>query len=249
MRKVAVLSSILALTLLSGVAYADNNWYVELDGGYRLNTIDKTADSFIQAGQSEPDTYTPSSVSNSGVAGFGFGYRFYTGTTTWFTHDDVGLRYQYISPATIDGTVNVASQEGADNFDYNYSLTQNTVFVTDKLALVKLGAFIPYIQLGAGTSINQVSQYSETAKKDIYVRDAAFAANNYLKFAYMGGVGVDINLSPQWKLNVAYEYDSPSDVQTGLGSSDAPDEYLTNTVSNNEVTIGFQYLFGIKSFN
>ena len=269
MKRVAILSSILALTLMSGFVYAtelypafsaanQNKWFVELDGGYRFGTTTTSPDqiSKVNSGQPAPDLYIPTGVGGSGVVDFSFGYRFYTGDSIWFPYDDVDVRYQYAGPATTDGKVELSSQNYLDNYNYTYNLTQQTILLIDKLALVRIGAFVPYIQGGIGPGLNQVSAYAETVgicENGDPCQERlgpGFAANNYIGFSYMFGAGVDVILSPAWTLSVGYEYDSPSNVQTGNGTEAGyTEESLTNTVKNNEVMVGFKYLFGIKSFN
>ena len=273
MRKIVFLLSMSVLTLMSGVVRAEalapafapvpayslspvsqNKWFIEVDGGYRFGTTTTSPDqiSKVNSGQLAPDLYIPTGVGGSGVVDFSFGYRFYTGDSIWFPYDDVDVRYQYAGAATTDGKVELSSEDYLDNYNYTYALTQQTILVVDKLALVKIGAFIPYVQGGVGPGLNQVSAYTEVrvAGADQPRENPGFAANNYIGFAYMFGAGVDVTLSPVWTLSVGYEYDSPSNVQTGNGTETGyTEEFLTNTVKNNEVMIGFKYLFGIKSFN
>jgi opacity protein-like surface antigen len=137
----------------------------------------------------------------------------------------VGVGYYQINPHPVQGDARSRLNNiPGGTYDYHYNFSSSQVLLESKF-LTSFGrtqAFHPYLSLGAGAAFNRITNFSSrlVSGEEAPMR---FANGSNTVFSYMAGVGIDVDLSKQWRLGLGYRYVDFGQAFSGRGS--APEQF------------------------
>lgn len=167
----------------------------------------------------------------------------------WLPYYSLGLRYTYVSPNTIKGTIDQYSAPGFENYSFKYHVQEQSVLAVAKLDLVRLQKLMPYILVGGGFTINTVYGYREEPFSGVTPRvSPGFASQSNTNFAYIAGCGFDVIVKRRLWLNFEYDYGHYGAINSGKGANTATltgmnysNTSLHNTLNSNAFLVGATY--------
>jgi len=215
---------------------------------------------FAKIGEQQSDTtaeifgvqvqYFPNKENYYGspVYGINGGYEFKLGSSGLLA---LGIGLYESSNYNSKGQVWQKNEDADTNthaFDYEYKLQSTRLMLEAQLAwqfdLNKIKV-IPFISLGAGSSLNFANSYEETAV-DVPNPVAGFSSHRNTNFAYQLGAGIAIPFNNEHdRFFVAYKYVDLGKAQFNIRPGD-PFLYQLNVgrIKTNEVCVGYTRLFG-----
>jgi opacity protein-like surface antigen len=172
--------------------------------------------------------------------------------TTWLPVYSLGLRYTYAAPSTASGYINQYSEPNFRNYNYSYHIQQQTILGVVKADLIRWNNILPYLMLGAGWSINNVSDYEEQAVPNVTPRvSPGFGGKYNTNFTYTAGIGIDYALLNNVWINLEYNYSHIGTIKTGTGAnttsltdSNYSGQLLKNNLTTNALLLGVTYFIG-----
>ncbi|MCW8400241.1 SPOR domain-containing protein [Legionella sp. PATHC038] len=237
-----------AVSIPSGVSPTMHHWYVGMDVGF-MQTIMGHDEMTVANGSNFPppedrdqyslDRHQPVMLDVQA------GHR-WNRSEQWIPSYALALRYEHVFTKNIHGMVTQYSDPEFTNYSYSWGIEADVISVYSKLDLVRIGRFMPYVDLGLGVSFNRSHNYNESALPDVtprYSPDYASKRTNH--FTYNLGAGLDYLLTQNLLLSAGYSYQSFGNVSSGFGQG--PDwnnaQLDLGTFKTNIGLIGVSYLF------
>ncbi len=227
------------LLLFPFISYASIRPIVTVMGGSDSPRFQTTQNITLMAPYQ--DTFTGSNTDATAIGGIFLGaestlYRNFL----W----QLGLSYYQTSAFTANGTIWQFTDPNFNNIGYKESIRSKRVLIEGKI-LSTLKTFIhPYVTLGAGESFNTAYSYSESALQPYAVtHPEPFENHTSFNFAYMVGIGVDLDVNEHIRVGATYHYVSLGDAKLGLMPDEESDDRLTySNLSANEVLLSVSFL-------
>lgn len=170
--------------------------------------------------------------------------RQWTREESWLPRGSLALRYQYLFPSNMNGTVTQYSLPTYKNYYYTWGVSSNVLSGYAKLALIHKSRFLPYVDAGVGGSFNQAQHYQEQAVGDVTPRvSPGFRSQSNTALTYNVGAGIDFEITNQWLLTLGYDYQSFGSINSGNGQGTWASQKLSlGNYASNMGLIGLTYL-------
>lgn len=203
--------------------YSHGHWLLSGDLGTVFPKINTTMTIDNGSGFPAPsnvDQYTAYSNHNEGMLAAAAGYRWTQQAQPWFPAVELALRYQYLFPERITGTVTQYSLPLYKNYSYSWKTNANVLSLYTKLDLMQYQQVMLYFDVGLGASFVNAQQYQENNFPGVSPRlSPSFAKRTSTQFSYNVGAGIDISLFPQLIFSLGYDYQSFGNVVSGPGQT------------------------------
>lgn len=171
------------------------------------------------ASPSNMDIYTADNSNNQTSLGLTAGYR-WQNESLWLPQYALGFRYKYLFSNEMNGQIIQYSLPEFTNYNYTLKTSSNVFLAAGKADIYKYKQVMPYLSLGLGLSLNDVS-YSESALAGVTPRVSPnFASLTSNEFAYTLGAGLDLQFTQQIIFSIGYEFQDMGAFSTGPGISD-----------------------------
>jgi opacity protein-like surface antigen len=178
------------------------------------------------------NVYVPTNTSNTQLLGGVFvGAQFdVTSKIAW----QLGASYYQNSDFQLQGNAYQQGLSSMINSYYNYDVASTRVFAETKLLCNLKNIFHPYVDAGVGDAFNRSSNYLERPYPfngaDTYptLVEANHTAGN---FAYMAGLGVDVNLTKNLLVGLGYRYADLGKSSLSVSTSTAPNAATLQTTA------------------
>lgn len=219
-----ILVSLLFLHLPTSFAtdyISPSNWYVSGGIGFLIPSLSSHSTTVFNGSttQNPNDLY---SISKPGVAptlALEGGYR-WTRINDWFHTVTVGLRYQYLTSFTANGSIAQYSSADHANYNYNLNVAAHVLSVLGKLSLYQFKHFSPYVSVGVGQAFTTVGDYSEDPLGNVQPRvSPGYQNKSTMNTVISAGLGVDYLFNRSWSMSLGYEYLTLGKLKTGNGTS------------------------------
>ena len=127
----------------------NGQFFVSAAGGYMFDSVQ--GDNHLNAGAGWPnDHYSVTGMSDQPYLFVGGGYQWNRDDTTWLPDYSFGIRFLYMSAATVSGYIDQYSMPEFRNYNYTYDTAIMNLMAVFKLGLVRWNNIVPFIMLGAG---------------------------------------------------------------------------------------------------
>lgn len=191
------------------------------------------------------DQYHASSTQKEGMLAAAAGYRWTQQAQAWLPAVELALRYQYLFPQSINGSVTQFSLSPNQDYAYHWTTDVNIISLFTKLDLISYKKTMLYVDVGVGSAFVHAHDYQETAYPGVTPRiSPAFANRTSSQWSYNVGAGIDISLSPQLIGSVGYDYQSLGDMTSGPGQTTwSGSELHLGRFGLNTALISLTYLF------
>lgn len=160
----------------------------------------------------------------------------------------LGIGYYQTGSFNVNGTVTQGVDPGSsDTYNYSYSFKSQEVLLEGKL-LMAMGEdknYHPYFAFGLGESYNQTGSYSVNYPPFLTF-SPIFSNNSTASFAYTLGVGIDVDLTTNWRGGVGYRYANLGNSNFGAATLDTTTINASLQQENvyvSEVVAQLTYLF------
>jgi len=194
-----------------------SGWYLRGDVGYRFNRMDT-----FEAPVGVTSFKYPDSLGLT----FGAGYKY-----EWFRAD---ITVDYGAPVKARAETVTATLQP----QYTGRIETITVLANAYLDLGTWAGFTPYVGAGIGGSYIRARDYNDTTLVNNYL-----PGNARTNFSWAAMAGIAFRINQDWMIDVGYRYLSLGDLETTMGSSLAVDQTRWQGLYNQEVRVGFRYLF------
>lgn len=135
-----------------------------------------------------------------------------------------GLAYKQAAPFAPDGTFVQGVDDGSSNiYTYHYSVLTRQLLLEGKLLFFAKKYYHPYLLTGIGAAFNKAYNYYTNAPT-VLTFTRIYKDNNTTSFAYILGVGLDIDLTSSLRFGIGYQFTDDGKVTLGQATID------TNTV-------------------
>jgi opacity protein-like surface antigen len=232
-----IIPSTYAASLLSTIPH---QWY--LQGSVGTSMQKASGDSTLETAQAGyPDLYQVSNIKSSVAFALEGGLQLTRSSVSpWFSHYDVGLRYQQNNSAALNGTLMEYSQPNMVNYDYTYKLSSRQLLLMGRMDIYTWKWLSPFAEVGLGYAMHSVSAYNQTALVDPATDSQAFTSANGGGFAYVYGLGVKAQVKPNLWISLSDDMNSNQTYKTGAGTAGTN---LQNKVSGQTALLSVGYLF------
>ncbi len=217
------------------VAPTVGGWYLRGDIGYKVYQHPDT--SFEHGGLGDLE-FSHESMRNVGMFGIGAGYKFND-----HFRSDVTLDYE--TPSNVTGHAPCVSQCGGED-GYSTEKAKIDVWTMMLNGYFDIGTWrglTPYVMGGIGTSyvdVSSVKSFSPSGTQSTYNGD-----HGTWNFAWAVGAGVSYAMTPNWTMDLGYQYRDLgkaktfrlSDVGTGTG------RIVYDDLTAHEIRLGVRYTF------
>ncbi|MBN9228078.1 MULTISPECIES: outer membrane protein [Legionella] len=231
----------------SEISRDTHHWYVGMDVGF-MHTIMKD-EMTVPNGSEAPSPWDLDQYSLDRhqpiMLDVQAGHR-WNRSEQWLPSYALALRYEHVFSKNIHGLVTQYSLPEFTNYSYSWSIEADVVSVYSKLDLVRIGRFMPYVDLGLGVSFNRSHAYNEAALPDVTSRTSPdYASKRNNQFTYNLGAGLDCFFTQNLLVSAGYSYQSFGNVSSGFGQGlDWRDAQLhLGKFKANMGLIGVSYLF------
>lgn len=165
----------------------------------------------------------------------------------WFPSYTLSFYYNHLFQTDIGDQIQQYSIPAFTNYQYTWKVSADVLLVVAKLNLIEYEQFSPFIQVGLGGSLNNASQYSETAYQNVTARvNPAFADYTVGAFAYDLGAGIDWQFHPHFSLSLLYQFQNLGSIQSGQGASTwQGDNLRSDTYQTNLALLKLDYHFSL----
>lgn len=222
------------------------NWYLSVGGGGQyplgMDTLQVNNGSDFSPPYSM-DLYSIQ-TGNSGVFALVAG-RSWQQDKPYLPRYALGLMWQHMFKSQLNGQVTQYSDPLFTNYDYQLNVQSDAILAYGKVNVFQWKRMAPYLNIGLGGSINQVSNYNETALSGVNSRvSPGFQNNSASQFAYLLGAGIDLFATEQWSFSAGYNYVNLGSVSSGFGLSTWSGEKLnlgSNATNEFLLTLNFQF--------
>lgn len=155
-----------------------------------------------------------------------------------------GVSYDHTNHLEAEGHILQFANPNFDNFIYQYNIQSERFFFETKLLTTMGQYFHPFVTLGAGEAVNRADQYKETAlSSDSVPMSPGFNGHTSYSFAYLWGVGIEMDLNDHFRLGGLYHYVNLGQIRLGTSSSQTTTDTLNNNHLNiNEILLQLSYL-------
>lgn len=153
------------------------------------------------------------------------------------------LAYNQITPYSVNGQLEQFSDKSFTNFNYDYKIQSQQLFLNSKLVLNATRHVHPYAMIGLGTAFNKASAFTPTSIDDTGVNPGIFADHSVTNFAYTLGLGVDIDVSKQVRVGGGYRFANLGKTNLGVAPSFVSTQGLSTNLLTHELLATITYIF------
>lgn len=235
-------------TLIPSVSSTDveNNWFIAADVGAMRTSTKNIISVQNHSGFPSPsniDEYSVTTKPKPVMVDFKAGRRWQR-DEQWLPAYGLALRYQHLFMSNFKGNITQYSLPKFDNYYYHWGVSADIVSLYSKFNLAKYGRVMPYVDAGAGVSLNHGLSFREKVFFDVTSRiSPAFASATSTHLSYNVGAGIDVILTPQLVLSAGYDYQQFGNMSSGQGQSTWSGVQLnTGKLSSNIALLGMTYL-------
>lgn len=119
----------------------------------------------------------------------------------------LGVSYYQNAVYQAQGLVYQFADPDMANLNYQYNIRSQRVMLESKLLATVQGKYHPFINIGIGEAINTASQYEEIPVTSADVpMTPGFNDKTTNAFAYLVGVGVEVDITDHMRLGGMYRY-------------------------------------------
>ncbi|HFK5879033.1 TPA: outer membrane protein [Legionella pneumophila] len=247
MNKIFLKETILVLVLfiINSISYAHSiqgNWYIGENIGVAFPKI--IDNHFVATGIGWPDDqYSNHNIDSAAFFSLLGGYQWST-QNNWIPFFSLGIRYSYVTPSTVNGTILQYSLPEFENYNFQYKIQRQTYLGMIKANIVRYYNVMPFLTVGLGWSTNKVSHYFDTPLLGITPRiSPAFQNHTNSHFSYILGAGIDYIVKNNLWLGLEYHYGDFGQAQTGFGILTYSNEYLKTKLTGNTIALNINYIF------
>ncbi len=218
--------SLAAIPPSSLATSSSKKFYLGIGAGDMFYRV--SGDNYLGTGTGWPnDHYSNNGISSQPYGFLAAGYTWQR-PENWLPNYSLGLRYTYVSAASVSGSIDQYSLPAFNNYHYSYDLQIVSLLAIFKADLYRWHHIMPYVLLGAGVADCSTSDYSEQALINVTPRvNPGFENNSSNNFAYQLGVGIDYAIQENLLVNIEYSYLNDGTIHTGNGTN-----YVTATGTN-----------------
>lgn len=237
-KNINLLINLLKQTCQNNVYYFDfclgrtNNYF-----GSEINEIKKMPT------VKKPDGFTNTSIEKGSLFLISGGYiwRF---NSLLFPTASVGLEYSYMPEISIRGNIyDLNNKDQPPGFIYQYNVSHTSLRLIEKMNLYCWKSFMPYVEIGVGSSWNYMNNYTEEIMKFPRTIPTTFQDSKKFAFSYSATIGIDYRCNQNFILSVGYRYDNFGLNKTGLAIGQYKNNYLNQTLDSNTLLLTGRYLF------
>jgi opacity protein-like surface antigen len=231
---------------LDPILNSPGNWFISAGAGAQYpqwHNLMKIHNNSELSAPNDKDLYSTKNQSEP-ILALSLGKRWQS-NQFWLPSYSFGVFWQYFFRTHLGRTVAQHSLPAFTNYKYKWDLTANVLLASAKLNLFQYGKIAPYVNGGIGSSFNRTSNYQETALPGVAPRTSPrFGKFSTSEFAYNAGVGVDLQLTPQFIISVGYNYFDLGQISSGPGKEIWSDQSLNpGSYHSNEILVSLSYLF------
>ena len=190
------------------------------------------------------DVYTANQSNMSVLLGLQAGRR-WSFSHPCFSDFSLGAQYQYFFASNLSGQVIQFSLPQFTNYNDTWQMSSNLILANGKINFIDYNHCSPYFNAGIGAVINTNGHYSEEAYTGVTPRSSPDYANgSTAQFAYILGAGIDYQFSPEFMVNVGYQYSNLGTASSGSGAGSWSSQHLNfGRYQSNAFLFGLTYLF------
>ena len=132
----------------------------------------------------------------------------------------VGLGYYQPTDLITKGNLTQGADPSSDNtYQYRYKTQSQQLLAESKWYWLTNKSIQPFLMLGMGVAFNKTFDY-QTSVPPFFEFTPAFSNHSQTNFTYAVGPGFDLNLSPSFRVGVAYRFTDLGAANTGSGQID-----------------------------
>ena len=156
----------------------------------------------------------------------------------------IGVSYYQNNGYEAQGLVYQFADPSMGNLYYQYNITSQRILAESKVLLSYQEKYHPFINLGVGEAINTASQYREVPVTSASVpMFPGFNDRTTHSFAYLIGIGVDMDVSANMRLGAMYRYVNLGQAQLSTTSiQESNDTLKNNPFYASEILLQLSYL-------
>lgn len=157
----------------------------------------------------------------------------------------LGVYYQHFFATNMGNQITQYSAPAFTNYQYNWNLSSDVLFLEGKLNLPRYGRLSPYLTGGLGCAFNTSGGYSESALPGLTDTrvSASYKSKMMLQLAYNVGAGLDFQLTKTVFASAEYQFQDLGTSSLGHGSGTWASESLNlGQIRNNAMLIKLTYL-------
>ena len=152
------------------------------------------------------DLFTVNSP-NTNASLFLYGGYTWAQKQTFLPEISLAMRYEYLSPTKISGSIDQYTLPGYYNYNYQMNASAHVFTLLSKVDLVTFGSFAPYVSVGVGIARDRLYNYQETDIPPANRDSAGFGDSSHMNFAFNLGAGLDYFINDNVSLALGYEHD------------------------------------------
>lgn len=237
-----LLRIVLLYSMTSPLFATPQGWFIGLGAGAAFPQVNSYK--YINTGSSWPaDAYHFQTVSDPAVINAAIGFTWPT-CKALIPYFNLAANFTYVSPSTLSGTIDQYSLPGFDNYHFSYDVAQKTFFLMFKADLYQWKYVMPFVNVGAGLTYNQTSDYRETPLNQVTARDSpGFGSKTATNLACTVGAGLDFVLQSKLLLSLEYRYGNFGSANTTHGNLGYGESRLNTKFNSNQLLLSANYYF------
>lgn len=153
------------------------------------------------------------------------------------------LAYNQILPYSVNGQLEQFSDKSFTNFNYDYKIQSQQLFLDSKLVLNATHRIHPYALIGLGTAFNKASAFTATSIDGTDVNPGIFADHSTTNFAYTLGLGVDVDVSKHVRVGGGYRFANLGKTNLGAAPDFVTKQGLSTNLMTHEILATVSYIF------
>ncbi len=132
-----------------------------------------------------------------------------------------GIGYYQPNSLSTKGTLTQGADQASNNvYIYRYQTQSQQLLAEGKLYWVANERVRPFLMFGIGAAFNKTSHY-QTNVSPFLEFTPSFANNTQTQFTYAVGPGLDVSLTPSFRVGAGYRFTDLGAANTGTGQIDA----------------------------
>jgi len=155
---------------------------------------------------------------------------------------EVGAGYYQVAGFRQSGKIYQYNRPDFYNLNYDYEIQVQRLMFEGKLLTTFQTIYHPYLAAKIGASRNRSHNYQETPVQTYAVSDPPFADAAQNNFSYSAGFGLDISLTPRWRIGGGYEYSNLGSAKLGRSPVQASSQQVSSgTINASQVLLQLSY--------